>query len=114
MRVCPKCGHQDAPVWRFAKFKRFTHYCRADELEVWDPKLVSEIPLNGQVVEINDYRYKRKKSGYIERIHKIDCAYPVLLKMDEPEMESGSEKVRRKLVSWSNKQTKLLEVLKWK
>ena len=107
MRICPKCGYTDLPIWRFAKYKRFTSYCRADELENWDAKLLAKIPLNRIVIEIDGYRYQRKKSGYIERIHRLDCMYPSQLKMNEPPMEHWREGLRRRELK---NQTKLLVI----
>ena len=101
MRVCPKCGYRDLPVWRNAWHKRFTDVTRIGDLEIFSPELYKKILDSPKFYTDGLYNYKLSKRGYVIRILK------------EHAISSGScEEPHRE--RWrpapSIHQTKLLEV----
>ena len=43
MRICPKCGHREHPMWRPRASRVFCEYTKAETLEYNDPELFSKI-----------------------------------------------------------------------
>ncbi len=71
MRVCPKCGFADMPIWRHKRHRMFTCYCRLDELKEWDKELADLIEQKKDV-KLLGYIYHLTKTGYVDRIHETD------------------------------------------
>jgi len=90
MRVCPKCGYKDPPIWRSQTHKRYTDYCHKDELLYWNKPLYEKLTKNKLIttITIPPFRYHITKAGYIHRIALINLANPNNPRsMEEPDME---------------------------
>jgi len=101
LRVCPRCGFRDSPIWRNRMAKRlYVQYCRIDELIEWEPELAKELQEKKYVFK-NGVKYKLTLKGYVERIDAFLCAHP------EPNNPSISEphfeKHKAKLIGYNPK-----------
>lgn len=67
MFVCPKCGFKDSPCWRSSHWRRYSVYCRLDELEVWEPEIAKQLKDTTEWVEIGPYLYKVSRTGIVNR-----------------------------------------------
>lgn len=87
MRVCPKCGHVDPPIWKNQAHKLCSDYCHKDELEYFDASLLKNI-LECNPLTRGAFRYHLSKAGYVHRIALIDlCNSSHPKSMEEPDME---------------------------
>jgi len=43
LRVCPKCGHHDLPIWRNSRFYFNVDVCKISDLEYWESSLAEKI-----------------------------------------------------------------------
>lgn len=66
MRVCPKCGYMDSPVWRHVRHRIYTDYCRVDDLEPWEPALYALLEKKIELGEIK----KRRRICWGEKSHE--------------------------------------------
>ena len=67
LRVCPKCGFEDPPYWRHARFSYYIDSCRIDDFRIMKPKLAEKLKI-GTTMEDEVYIYRLTKSGqYIMR-----------------------------------------------
>ena len=73
MSECPNCGHVDPPYWRHKRFRLFTCYCHISDLELWAPKF-AKLLIEQKDITKEGYIYHLTKSGYVDRIHKLDSA----------------------------------------
>ena len=113
MRVCPKCGYREPPIWRNRMAKRlYVQYCRIDELEFWDQDLAKELKEKKYVFK-DGVKYKLTPKDYVEKIDAFLCAHP---EPDNPSIsEPHFEKHKAKLIGYNPKfQTKLIVGLEGK
>jgi len=68
MRVCPKCGHRDLPIWHNAWHKRFTDVTTLEDVKFWDKELAKKLEDNPSLYFDGLYNYKISKHGYVVRI----------------------------------------------
>jgi len=62
--ICQKCGTRDYPCWRNHRWTMYATYCKLDDLETWQPELISELKEKKQI-ERYGYFYNLAKNGYI-------------------------------------------------
>lgn len=78
MRVCPKCGYHESPIWRPSIAHREIDFCRFEDFQQEHPKLAEKLLESQQrkgtknVVEDEIYAYHLTKGGNVERQAKID------------------------------------------
>jgi len=74
MRVCPKCGHRDEPIWRPAKMHNPSgdiDIARIDDVQVWLPKIAEQLNLvrgKEAIVEGIFAYYIGKRGHWVRRI----------------------------------------------
>ena len=70
MRVCPKCGHDDHPMWRPRASRPFCEYAKTDQVEWSDPGLYDRIrKTHPDIYNDGHFVYHITKTGVnIERI----------------------------------------------
>ena len=94
MRVCPKCGFTDSPIWRNKMALRlYVQYCHIEELDDFEPEVAKE--LRKEWGKSNYYfkdgiKYRINSGGYVDRIDAYLCAHP------EPRNPSISEPQKEK------------------
>jgi hypothetical protein len=103
MRVCPKCGYRDLPIWRNAWHKRFTDVTTLDSLKDWDMELAKKIEDNPSLYFDGLYNYHLSKRGYVVRILREHAISPTTV--EEPHRELWHPPHHSNI-----KQAKLLEV----
>jgi len=101
MKVCPKCGYRDPPIWRNTLRRLFAEHCHISDLEIWNPELAAALK-EKRYLCIKGVKYRlNKKGAYVHRIDAFLCKYPNENdpRITEPDTESGRAKalgVRRK------------------
>ena len=89
MRICPKCGYVDPPIWRNTKWCYYTEHCHVDELKVWEPQLAAMLK-PGETVFISGVKYHLTKSGlYVHRIPAHLTKRPLSDSVEEPATEKA-------------------------
>ena len=66
MSVCPKCGWEDSPCWRNARFYMYCSTCRIDELELFEPEIAKRLK-EQTPIEIPPFHYKLTRYGWVYR-----------------------------------------------
>ena len=92
MRICPKCGYVDLPIWRNTRWRYYTEHCHIDELRLWQPKLAEKLLAagRGKTILIKGVKYRLAKNGII--IHRIPAALtrrPLSDSVEEPRTEKA-------------------------
>jgi hypothetical protein len=108
MRVCPKCGYQDAPIWRNTLRRLYQQHCHINDLEIWNPELAADLKEKRYVFK-NGVKYKLNSKGtHVHRIDAFLCAdpRPESPKITEPNTEKHKARV---LGIRRNGQRRLLE-----
>jgi hypothetical protein len=110
MRVCPKCGYRDPPIWRNTARRLYQEHCHITDLELWNPKL-ADILKNQKFVCINGVKYKLNPKGtYVHRIDAHLCAYP---RENDPRItEPNKEKHKARVLPARANQRRLDEEIK--
>jgi len=70
MRVCPKCGYEDAPCWRPGAYHQEHSYSQIDVLEMFEPELWEAIKNKdrGELIEIPPFVFwKSTRSDTVRR-----------------------------------------------
>jgi len=67
MRVCPKCGYHDPPIWKTTRYRVHCDYARIEDFKAYYPHIKIE---KGQKISDGLCAYKRSSKGdglYVER-----------------------------------------------
>lgn len=101
MRICPKCGYSDPPIWKVTRYRVHCDYARIEDFREYYPRIKIE---KGERVSDGLYVYKRSSKGdglYVERQCLRDNPNAMLQWI--PDFETPT--------SYDRQQTKLLEVI---
>jgi len=103
MRVCPKCGYKDPPIWRPAKMHNPSgdiDIARIDDVQIWLPKVAEQLLLmrGKDVIVEGIFAYYIGKTGHwvrrvAARIYK-DCG---LQAFNPPYEFSGHNKLAKQV-----------------
>jgi len=85
MRVCPKCGYRDLPIWHNAWHKRFTDVTTLENVKMWDKELAEKIEDTPSLYFDGLYNYHLSKRGYVVRILREHAKAPSTV--EEPHRE---------------------------
>ena len=67
MRVCPKCGHKDLPIWRNSRFYFNVDHASLDDLKSWGEEQIVQNLENDNYYEDGHFSYLLQPSGYVLR-----------------------------------------------
>lgn len=111
MRVCPKCGFSDDPLWRHDFFKRDLVYMHKDDFKNNYPELYAKLEREKYVIE-GQFVYHKSKN-YVRRKEPANINQPF------DENYETIPTARGHCSDWGNRrirekkaQTKLLEVIR--
>lgn len=74
MRVCPKCGYREPPIWLNHQFQQHVSYARVEDFEKYYPHLAKRIVKAGYVTS-DKYCYYRRSSKGAPFIHRWSKEY---------------------------------------
>lgn len=63
MKVCPKCGYREPPIWLNHQFQQHVTYARVEDFEQYYPNLAKQIVKAGYVTSDEYCYYRRSKKG---------------------------------------------------
>jgi len=61
MRVCPKCGYEDQPIWRHSRYDFNADYCRREEFEEIEPLLSEALSETEPLIDGRNIYYSLKR-----------------------------------------------------
>jgi len=107
LRVCPKCGYEESPIWRNTLRRLYTSHAHIEDLKIWEPELAKEL-IEKKYVYRNGVKYKLTKKG--SHVHKIEAKFcqdpnPKSDKITEP----TTEKCKSRILGRMKNQAKLLD-----
>jgi hypothetical protein len=106
MRVCPKCGYEDPPIWRNTLRRLYTDHCHIEDLKIWEPQL-AQLILEKKYVCLNGVKYKlNRKGSHVHRIMAKHCKYPDVA--NPSIMEPDTEKSKARLLGRQRFQKELI------
>jgi len=106
IRVCPKCGFHDLPIWRNSRFYFNVDVARISDIEYWDSRLASKIKINN-FFQDEVFSYLLRPDGMVlrketELLNKDTQGHDMVSKK-EKWFQVSIEKHRKKLDSSQKK-----------
>jgi len=98
LRICPKCGFSDSPIWRNKMALRlYVQYCHIEELDSFEPEVAAALRKSENHYLFKDgIKYRLNPQGYVDRVDAFLCAHP---EPDNPSIsEPQKEKHKAKLI----------------
>jgi len=71
MRVCPKCGYVDPPIWRQSAFHQTISFTEISNIEYENPEIAIKLKENNRISD-GVYAYKLTRFGRVERQAILD------------------------------------------
>ena len=90
MKICPKCGHRDNPLWRHSRYDFNADYMHKDDFTREYPMLNNQLGPKPQPLYDGDYVYYRRGTGSLQvyRVSKEDYKMPT----ENPKHKKKKEK----------------------
>ena len=117
MRVCPKCGYSENPLWNQSRFAANQMFMRKEDFQREYPDLWELVDKEKQVQQGN-YIYLRGRSVYIKRLEIVGGSCCTAYEANSPNLSGIIQKANRwvkrqnairskaqsKLVDWNGKE----------